>query len=71
MHAIVRGIDRAAIFFAEDIPEAELAALRDATNGGFAQGSDPFQRQTATMVGRRPDPANPRDRSKTCRTGIS
>jgi len=28
-------------------------ALRDATNGGFALGSDPFQRQIAAMVGRR------------------
>jgi putative transposase len=36
---------------AEEIPEGELAALRDATNGGFALGSDRFQRQIAAMVG--------------------
>ncbi len=39
--------------FAEEIREGELAALRDATNGGFALGSDRFQRQIAAMVGRR------------------
>ncbi len=30
-----------------------LTALRDATNGGFVLGSQRFQRQIATMVGRR------------------
>jgi len=39
--------------FAEEIPEAELSALRGATNGGFALGSDRFQLQIAAMVGRR------------------
>jgi len=39
--------------FADEIPQAELTAIRDATNGGFALGSDRFQRQIASMVGRR------------------
>ena len=39
--------------FADEIPENEIAALRGATNGGFALGSDRFQRQIAAMVGRR------------------
>jgi putative transposase len=39
--------------FAEQISESELAALRGATNCGFALGSDRFQRQIAAIVGRR------------------
>jgi putative transposase len=39
--------------FADEIPEGELAALREATNGGFALGSDRFQRQIAAIAGRR------------------
>jgi putative transposase len=39
--------------FADEIPEVDLTAIRDATNGGFALGSDRFQRQIAKMVGRR------------------
>jgi putative transposase len=39
--------------FSDEIPEAELTAIRDATNGGFTLGSDRFQRQIASMVGRR------------------
>jgi putative transposase len=30
-----------------------LTALRDATNGGFVLGSQRFQKQIASMVGRR------------------
>ena len=37
----------------------QLAALRDATNGGFALGSDRFQRQIAAMVGQRTWPGKP------------
>jgi putative transposase len=39
--------------FVDEIPEGALAALREATNGAFALGSDRFQRQIAAMVGRR------------------
>jgi hypothetical protein len=39
--------------FADPIPEPEMTALRDATNGGFVLGCDRFQRQIAVMVGRR------------------
>jgi putative transposase len=39
--------------FADKISEAELTALREATNGGFVLGSQRFQRQIAAMVGRR------------------
>ena len=39
--------------FADKIPEAELTAIRDSTNGEFVLGSDRFQRQIASMVGRR------------------
>jgi putative transposase len=39
--------------FADEIPEGDLTAIRDATNGGFALGSERFQRQIASMVGRR------------------
>ena len=39
--------------FADAIPEVDLTALRDATNGGFVLGTDRFQRQIAAMVGRR------------------
>jgi putative transposase len=41
------------ILFADEIPEADLTAIRDATNGGFVLGSERFQRQIAAMVGRR------------------
>lgn len=39
--------------FADAIPQDMLTALRDATNGGFVLGSQRFQKQIATMVGRR------------------
>jgi putative transposase len=39
--------------FADEIPEGDLTAIRDATNGAFALGSERFQRQIASMVGRR------------------
>jgi putative transposase len=39
--------------FADEIPAAAVAALRDATNSGFVLGSERFQRQIAAMVGRR------------------
>jgi len=39
--------------FADEISEGELTALRAATNGGFAPGSQRFQRQIAAMAGRR------------------
>jgi putative transposase len=39
--------------FADEIPERDLTAIRDATNGAFALGSERFQRQIASMVGRR------------------
>ncbi len=39
--------------FADAIPQDMLAALRDATNGGFVLDSQRFQKQIATMVGRR------------------
>jgi hypothetical protein len=56
--------------FADEIPEGEPAALRDATNGEFALGSDRFQRQIAAMVGA-PNPANPADRRKRRPSAIS
>jgi putative transposase len=40
-------------FFADALPQDMLTALRDATNGGFVLGSQRFQKQIATMVGRR------------------
>jgi len=39
--------------FADQIPQAELTAIRDATNGGFALGSERFKRPIAAMIGRR------------------
>lgn len=33
--------------FADEIPPAELTAIREATNGGFALGSGRFQRRIA------------------------
>ena len=39
--------------FADEIPESEIAALRDATNRGFALRNGHFQRQIAPTVGRR------------------
>jgi len=42
--------------FGEEIPDAELTAIRDATNGGFALGTDRFQRPIASL------PAPPGDR---------
>ncbi len=39
--------------FADVLPQDMLTALRDATNGGFVLGSEQFQKQIATMVGRR------------------
>jgi hypothetical protein len=45
--------------FAEEILEVDLSALRAATNGGFALGSDRFQLQIATV--------GPRTWSVTCR----
>jgi hypothetical protein len=38
--------------FAAKIPEGELAALQDVTDGGFALGCGRFQRQIAAMAGR-------------------
>jgi putative transposase len=38
---------------ADEIPEGDLTAIREATNGGFALGSARFQRPIAAMVGRR------------------
>ena len=49
--------------FADEIPAAPVAALRDATNSGFVLGSDRFQRQIAAMVGRTHGLANQGDRS--------
>jgi hypothetical protein len=43
--------------FADEIPKGDLTAIRDATNGAFALGSERFQRQIASMVGRRTWPA--------------
>ena len=40
-------------FFADALSPDMLTALRDATNGGFVLGSQRFQKQIATMVGRR------------------
>jgi len=39
--------------FADEIPEADLNAIRDSTNGGFVLGNERFPRQLAAMVGRR------------------
>jgi putative transposase len=39
--------------FADEIPEADLTAIRDSTNGGFVLGNERFQRQIASMVGGR------------------
>jgi putative transposase len=60
-HSIYRGLaegdearrTRYRSLFADEVPEADLVAIRDATNGGFSLGSDRFQRQIAAMVGRR------------------
>jgi putative transposase len=39
--------------FTDVIPEGALTAIRDATNGGFVLGCQRFQRQIATVLGRR------------------
>jgi hypothetical protein len=53
MHVILRGIDRAAVFFEDELSAELLQRLRDCTNGGFVLGGPRFERQIAAMLGRR------------------
>jgi putative transposase len=65
MHVMLRGIDRAAVSFANDdrqfyrgLFEHELSAellprVRDCANGGFVLGAAKFERQIAVLLGRR------------------